>query len=211
MIFADLDHWLPQSPEQLVRYLVALGGILAGLVPFLTAIFAKIRSKTEITKDESALIDFALRTEAGDLPYQKMLRDITKEKTLSILFGVPIRPGRIAALMKLYDHGEATTYEIQKAWPYMTFDESDGVKFLANLDDKIQFVLATVGLGTSMLIIILSCIALPFVHGLAIIEPLGTALFGFILVLLFAFSTQGVFIAFRLRRKLDGTKRTSND
>jgi hypothetical protein len=203
MILADINPWLPQSPEQFNRYLVPFGGILAGLVPFFTAIFAKIRSKTESTKEESALIDFALRTEANDPQYQKMLRDITKEKTLSILFGVPIRTGKIAALMKLYDHGRATTYEIQKAWPYMTFDESDGIKFLANFDDKIQFVLATAGLGTSMLIIIVSCITLPFVHGHAIIEQVGSALFGFTLLILFAFSTQGVFIAFRLKRKFN--------
>ena len=159
-------------PELVLKYLGAIGGTSATLLTFFSGVLSRIRSKVEITKDEGALIDFALKTEGEDAVYQKFLKDIIKEKTVSLLFDLPIRTGKIGALMELYNQGGATLSDIRKAWPYMSFTNS-GILFLHDVFDIISLWFARLALAVGLVGTVLGCLTLPFTHGLAAIQNLA--------------------------------------
>ncbi len=197
-----LTQFLHLHPETLSRALVGLGAIIGASMPLLAAFLAKIRIKSDIAKDESMVIESALKNEANDLPYQEFLRDIAKERALGILFGVPVRTAHIGALMKLHKTGRVTTEEIRKVWPYMTIKGTE-VTFLAHWDDWVQFVLASAGLVLGLLIVALNSLIFILSHGKdkESYAAFASALIGFVFIIGFALMTQGVFIAYALRKQ----------
>jgi len=185
-------------PEGVLKWSIAVGGVIATFAAALSKIFYRFRSKVEITKDESSLIDFALKMESGDAVYQKFLRDIIKEKTVSALFNAPVRTGKIGALMELYNRGETTLSDMRKVLPYMKFTPS-GVVILNDLDDIFLLWVSRIALFFGFGITLLGCLAIPFSHGLATIQLLLDVMAYFLFTLIVAFFSQGLFIASRLK------------
>ena len=197
-MIAEFVSYISAHSEDVLKWFIAIGGILATLATALSKILYRFRSAVEITKDESALVDFALKMESGDVVYQKFLRDIIKEKTVSALFNVPIRIGKIGALMELYNRGEATLSDIRRALPYMTFTAS-GVLILNDLWDIVLLWVSRICLLFGFGITLLGCLAIPFSHGIATVQLLLSVLTYFLFILIVAMSSQGLFIASRLK------------
>ena len=153
---------LPTDWELATKVAVAVVGILGlglGLMNWRTAQRLGIH---KLSETELGALLSGMEREEHDQAYRGFLKNIQKEKLVSLAFGCPVPLREIGRLMAYYEQGFATAEQIRLAWPHRNAHHAR-LSFKLGRSEKIQLWIATIYLALCALagILLFVCALLP--------------------------------------------------